>query len=143
MCSVTTSAAVSIRQLADLTGLTPAFFSLHREELPEAHPVRTNRLGHPTLCYSIADLAEFITRRTGHLSDAECRLRVALMTKSSTASNVRAWRHGLFRLITLANGNHIVVPTDLSSLPKADRVAAQQALDFERARLASTGSSTR
>lgn len=70
---------ITTQQLADLADLHPSFFTLHRDELPQSFTVPSGpKGGRPQVAYSLEDLAAFILDRTNFLTDAECRLRVAM-----------------------------------------------------------------
>lgn len=128
------STAISIQQLAKISGRCPEFFSRPGVQLPEPTPMHTGGPGRPQLCYPIEELAEFILERTGFLSEAECRLRLALAPEARRQPRRTNTKNiGQFRLVTDARGRHVVVPYDLSTLCEADRTDAEQALAFEKA----------
>jgi len=126
------STAITTQQLADLAELSPSFFTLHRNDLhlPEAFDVpSTSRLGgRPAKAYSIEQIAEFILDRTSFLTDAECRLRVALSNPKS-----RKGGRDMFRLLVDENGDHIVTPDDFSKLSPELRVKVLAAIAQEHA----------
>ncbi|AZC76287.1 hypothetical protein C4K31_3384 [Pseudomonas chlororaphis subsp. piscium] len=115
------TAAITLAQLAAIAGRDPSYFSLHKDELPEPVPIHNGIEGRPQIAYSLEQLSELVIERTGHLSDAICRLRLALSGHRQPADKDRARMQnlktpGLFRLIEDAEGNHIVLPDNLSSL---------------------------
>lgn len=108
---------ITTQQLADLADLSPTFFTLHRAELPEAFdvPSASPLGGRPAKAYSLEALAEFILNETRFLTDAECRLRVAL------SANLRKRKSPMSRFLeahTLmeVDGEHLVLPRDHSLL---------------------------
>jgi hypothetical protein len=108
---------ITTQQLADLADLSPTFFTLHRAELPEAFdvPSASPLGGRPAKAYSLEALAEFILNETSFLTDAECRLRVAL------SANLRKRKSPMPRFLeahTLmeVDGEHLVLPRDHSLL---------------------------
>ncbi|MGF6693843.1 hypothetical protein M2318_003927 [Metapseudomonas resinovorans] len=79
MATGSTDQTITVRQLCSLTGHAQSFFSEHRGDLPQPTPLhQPGKVGRPTLHYSLAELAAFALNRTASLSDAECRLIVAL-----------------------------------------------------------------
>lgn len=82
------ASAISVAQLCDLTGYSPAFISSLKGVLPAPFtvPSPSPRGGKPAQMYPLEKLAALILERTNFLSDVECRLRVAL---SATASKSR------------------------------------------------------
>lgn len=68
----------SLAATADLAGVDQSVLSRHRAELPTAVPLHDGQPGRPHLVYSTEDLAEFALEYTGHLSEAECRLALAV-----------------------------------------------------------------
>lgn len=108
---------ITTQQLADLADLSPTFFTLHRAELPEAFdvPSASPLGGRPAKAYSIEALAEFILNETSFLTDAECRLRVAL------SANLRKRKSPMARFLddhssVRVDGEHLVLPRDHSLL---------------------------
>ncbi|MNP10345.1 hypothetical protein D3C76_1024910 [compost metagenome] len=129
---------IALSQLADLVQLDPTWFSQHRAELPVASPMRDGSQGRPQLCYPLERLAELILERTGFLSEAEARLRLALapavyrsQERSPSRTNVR--KLGPFRIVENATGERVVVPYDLDRLAPHDRAEAEDALAYEAA----------
>ncbi|TFF51034.1 hypothetical protein C5609_15710 [Pseudomonas putida] len=74
------TAAITLTQIAALADLGPDYFSRHADALPPTHPVHTGSRGRPQKAFDIDDLAALIVERTGHLSEAVVRLRLALST---------------------------------------------------------------
>ncbi|MGA3799404.1 hypothetical protein ACPCYX_16785 [Pseudomonas fluorescens] len=124
--------AITTQQLANLADVSPSFFSLHRDVLPETFvvPCTNPQGGRPANAYSLQQLAELILERTSFLSDTECRLRVAL---AASARKTKPTKLGPFRLVTNAKGECLVVPHDLDSLAPHDRAEAEDALAYEAA----------
>jgi len=122
--------AISTQQLADLVELDRTWFSAHKSVLPETFvvPCANPQGGRPANAFSLEQLAEFILDHTRFLSDAECRLRVALSISSRKPKKL-----GAFRTITNAHGDHVVVPYDLDSLDAHNRAQAEDALAYEAA----------
>lgn len=127
-----TTTSIAAQQLANLADVSPSFLSLHRDVLPETFTLPcTNPVGgRPANAYSLEQLAEFILDHTDFLSDAECRLRVALVV---SAKKTKTLKLGPFRTITNAKGECVVVPYDLDSLAPHDRAQAEDALAYEAA----------
>lgn len=123
-------AAISTQQLADLADLDRTWFSTHKSVLPETFvvPCANPQGGRPANAFSLEQLAEFILDHTSFLSEAECRLRVALSISSRKPKKL-----GAFRTITNAKGECVVVPYDLDSLSAHDRAQAEDALAYEAA----------
>jgi hypothetical protein len=124
--------AITTQQLANLADVSPSFLSLHRDVLPETFvvPCTNPQGGRPANAYSLEQLAELILERTGFLSEAECRLRVAL---AATARKTKTLKLGPFRTVTNAQGECVVVPLDLDRLDPHDRADAEAALAHEAA----------
>lgn len=108
---------ITTQQLADLADLSPSFFTLHRDDLPPVFdvPSASPQGGRPAKAYSLEELAEYILDRTDFLTDAECRLRVAMSAnlrkrKSPVARFLES--HSLMEI----DGIHLVVPRDHSLL---------------------------
>lgn len=123
---------ITTQQLAALVELDRTWFSTHKGDLPETFvvPCTNPQGGRPANAFSLEQLAEFILDRTSFLSDAECRLRVALTASSRKPKPPKL---GAFRTITNAHGEHVVVPYDLDSLGAHDRAQAEDALAYEAA----------
>jgi hypothetical protein len=110
--------AITTQQLAGLADLSPSFFTLHRDDLPEAFdvPSASPKGGRPAKGYSLEQIAEFILDRTSFLSDAECRLRVALMPNVRNQERADMKLPCNIRMIDDAAGNHVLFdqPAELS-----------------------------
>lgn len=75
------TAAATIKQLAELCQIDPAMISRHHLDLPEKFPLHTGENKRPELCIPLDALIEWALRRTEGLTDIECRLRLAAMTE--------------------------------------------------------------
>ncbi|MBP5089734.1 hypothetical protein HUS91_30055 [Pseudomonas chlororaphis] len=132
-----TASAISVAQLCALTGYSPALISSLKGVLPEPFTVPTGSTkgGKPMQMYPLEQIAEFILDRTDFLTDAECRLRVALSANIRRPSSRSATAGGrdMFRLIDDAEGNHVVVPDDLTSLSPELRAMVKSAIAQEHA----------
>lgn len=139
------TAAITLSQLAAIAGRDPSYFSLHKDELPAPVPVHDGAQGRPQHGYDLQQLAELILDRTGHLSDAICRLRLALSGHRQPVEKDHARMHSLkmskfldSHCLFEADGKTLVIPRDTSKLPddlRAKVFAADQAdLDALRAR---------
>lgn len=73
-----TATAISRMQLCQLADLEPNFLSRHHVELPATVPLHDGRPGRPELGFAPESLVEFSLQHTGHLSEAEVRLRLAI-----------------------------------------------------------------
>lgn len=69
---------VTAAQLAELARLDTSVISRRRQNLPLGSVLHDHRNGRPPMCWSLDELAGFLADRTGHMTDIECRLRVAL-----------------------------------------------------------------
>lgn len=76
--SMSISTTITLPQLAKMVGRDPASLSKYRHVLPPATPARAGNNGRPPMAYDLGELTRFILDRTGFLSDAEARLRLAL-----------------------------------------------------------------
>lgn len=112
---------VTVQQLAQLADLDPSYFSKHRAELPPSSPVHTGLDGRPQNAFTVDDLAALIVERTGHLSEAIVRLRVALST-------------GPLRIVEV-NDEHVLVRDDepLTDLAPAVRTALLEQIHADNA----------
>lgn len=128
------ASAISVAQLCALTGYSPAFFSALKDVLPNPFtvPTASPQGGKPMHMYPLEKLAELILEKTSFLTDAECRLRVALMPNVRNRSATAGGRD-MFRLIDNADGNHQVIPDDLSSLPPELLIKVRSAIAQEHA----------
>ncbi|MFK3768138.1 hypothetical protein [Pseudomonas putida] len=105
------TAAITLTQIAALADLGPDFFSRHAAELPPTIAVPTGAPGRPQKAFTVDDLASLIVERTGHLSEAVCRLRVALATSP-------------LRIVQVEDRHHVVRDDeDLADLAPAVRTA--------------------
>ncbi|MNC36719.1 hypothetical protein D3C75_852550 [compost metagenome] len=132
------TAAITLAQLAAIAGRDPSYFSLHKDQLPKPVPVRDGTPGRPQVAYSLEQLAALVLDRTGHLDDSICRLRLALSGYLQPAEKFEADMAnmkitGSFRIVTNAQGEHVVVPLDLNCLAPHDRAEAEDALAYEAA----------
>ncbi|MCI1022146.1 hypothetical protein HWD96_07870 [Pseudomonas putida] len=120
----TPTAAITLTQIAALADLGPDFFARHREELPPSFPLHVQTVGRPQLCYSIDDVAALVAQRTAHLSEAVCRLRVAL-----------AMGGDMCRIVTDTAGRHHVVrdSEELADLPPDVRDALMRQIHADNA----------
>ncbi|WP_060494453.1 hypothetical protein [Pseudomonas sp. NBRC 111140] len=109
------TAAISLTQIAALADLCPEYFARHADSLPPTHPVHTGSRGRPQKAFDIDDLAALIVARTGHLSEAVVRLRLAL----AMGASVR---------IVQVNDKHVLVRDD-EDLQDLDPAVAQAVLD--------------
>lgn len=80
---------ISLQQLASLAGFDPSHLVHCRDKLPTASAVHTGKPGRPVKAFDIADLADFALSHTNDLSDAECRLVVAIRRVATTAKEPR------------------------------------------------------
>ncbi|WP_144173589.1 hypothetical protein [Pseudomonas sp. Kh13] len=105
------TAAATSQQLADLLALTPSALSRH-PELPQAHLVHTGRQGKPQHAFGLDLLAAFAYDQTAHLTEAECRLRLALAgrTEPSRTTKRSPAKPGRFYLRDNGDGTHEMVP---------------------------------
>jgi hypothetical protein len=124
---------ITTQQLADLADLSPSFFTLHRADLPEAFdvPSASPQGGRPAKAYSLEELAEFILDRTDFLTDAECRLRVAM------GANLRKRKSPMARFLDAHSMLEIggvleVVPRDHSLLTPELRTRVESLIKQEQ-----------
>lgn len=129
-----TPTAISTQQLADLAGVPPKWFTLHRADLPKAFdvPSTSPKGGRPAKAYSLEDIAAFILENTSFMTEAEVRLRVAMTMctrkrKSPMARFIDA--HSLIEI----DGEHLVVPRDHSALPADLATKVKAAIASEHA----------
>jgi len=66
-------------QLCKLSGLSPAFFTHHADELPPSTVLREGSKTRPPKAWTLEDIAYFIEKRTRGWSELELRLRAALL----------------------------------------------------------------
>jgi hypothetical protein len=112
------ASAISVAQLCDLTGYSPSLISSLKDVLPAPFtvPTASPQGGKPMHMFPLEALAELIIKNTSFLTDAECRLRVALSTtarkrKSPMVRFIDA--HSLLEI----DGESFVLPCDHSALP--------------------------
>ncbi|WP_182375302.1 hypothetical protein [Pseudomonas putida] len=119
----TPTAAITLQQIAALADLGPDFFARHRDELPPSFPLHVQTVGRPQLCYSIDDVAQMVAQRTAHLSEAVCRLRLALTMSSAP-----------HRIVTTPDNRHVMVADheELADLPDDVRDALMRQIHTDR-----------
>lgn len=112
------ASAISVAQLCDLSGCSPSLISSLKGVLPKHFtvPAASPQGGKPMHMFPLEDIAAFILNETSFLTDAECRLRVAL------SANLRKRKSPMARFIDAhspieIDGEHLVVPRDHSALP--------------------------
>ncbi|BAN54196.1 MULTISPECIES: hypothetical protein [Pseudomonas] len=107
----TNSAAVTLSQLADLVA-TDRSALCRNPRLPEGAPVHTGAAHRPEHAFALDALAAFAYDQTAHLTEAECRLRLALIgrTEPSRTSKRTCAKPGPFRLLDNGDGTHEMVP---------------------------------
>lgn len=110
------TSAISLQQLAALGDVDPTYFSKHRAELPPARSLYTGAPGRPQKAFDADDLAALIVERTGHLSEAIVRLRLALAMGSHS-----------HRIVEV--GNRSVLVRDSECLQDLDEATRQALLD--------------
>lgn len=110
----TPTAAITLTQIAALADLGPDYFSRHAADLPPTHTVPTGARGRPQKAFDADDLAALIVERTGHLSEAIVRLRLALAMSSAP-----------HRIVTTPDNRHVMVRDheELADLPDDVRSA--------------------
>ncbi|WPN59750.1 hypothetical protein [Pseudomonas sp. P9_31] len=133
---------ITTQQLASLAGLDPSYFTLRRAELPGAFdvPSASPLGGRPAKAYDLAQIADFILNETSFLTDAECRLRVALSAnlrkrKSPMARFYDA--HTLFEIdgaLEVVPRDHGQLTPELDAKVRAALVDGQTALQVRRAK---------
>ncbi|WP_020190471.1 hypothetical protein [Pseudomonas putida] len=112
----TPTAAITLTQIAALADLGPDYFSRHAADLPPTHAVPTGARGRPQKAFDADDLAALIVERTGHLSEAIVRLRLALAMGSHS-----------HRIVEV--GNRSVLVRDSECLQDLDEATRQALLD--------------
>lgn len=135
---------ITTQQLAELAELSPSFFTLRRADLPEAFdvPSASPQGGRPAKAYSLEAIAEFILSKTNFLTDAECRLRVALMSsvrKGGTKMSRFLDDHSLIEIDGVAR----VLPRDHSQLSPELRDKVEVLLAGDRESLRARRSAAR
>ncbi|MGW8466296.1 hypothetical protein [Pseudomonas sp. CLCA07] len=111
------ASAISVAQLCALTGYSPALISSLKDVLPEPFTVPTGSPlgGKPMQMYPLEKLAELILDRTDFLTDAECRLRVALSTTARKRGSKMSRFYDDHYLFDV-DGETLVLPRDTSKL---------------------------
>jgi hypothetical protein len=127
------ASAISVAQLCALTGCSPALISALKDVLPEPFTVPTGspQGGKPMHLYPLDKLAELILDRTDFLTDAECRLRVAL------SANLRKRKSPMARFLETHSMLEIdgvleVVPRDHSALTPELRAKVESLIKQEQ-----------
>ncbi|WP_053122327.1 hypothetical protein [Pseudomonas sp. P1.31] len=133
----TQTAAITLSQLAAITGRDPSYFSLHKDELPEPVLVHAGTHGRPQNAYSLEQIAELIIQRTGHLDDSVVRLRLALSghrppIERDRAAMLKLKNLSLFSMYEVA-GELMVLPNDLSELSPNLQAIVRTAIAQEHA----------
>lgn len=72
------SATITLKQLADMGHKDPTALSRCRHQLPPTTPIRDGSNGRPKNGFTVDQIVSFIRARTAFLTEAECRLRLAL-----------------------------------------------------------------
>lgn len=127
---VTATAVASFSQIAALAGV--GLNHLRTDLLPPAVLAYSGAPGRPMQVVTLEDLARFIEQRTGHLSEAECRVRLAMTNRCGPR---RTGTLPPFRIVVDDQGRHVVVPMytkDLDRLTELDRLDAERALAHQR-----------
>lgn len=106
------TAAVTLRQLAALCQLDHTSVGRPEQQLPEAVPLRTGKPGHPQLCIPLDALVQWALGRTEGLSDIECRMRIAMMGERRRKPAKVPGAGGTFRIIQNAQGELVMVSHD-------------------------------
>lgn len=129
--TATATAAITQSQLACLGGVSPSFVSVHLDELPESFFLRDGSNGRPPRAWTVEQIAELILDRTGFLTEAECRLRVALQSHSERRPK------GTPRLVD-ENGQCHVIPSDLRNITPEELDLFRRAREADQARVRSS-----
>ncbi|MNV64847.1 hypothetical protein D3C71_1575090 [compost metagenome] len=132
------ASAISVAQLCALTGYSPAFISAQKAALGESFRVPTGSPhgGKPMQMFLLERLAELIIDRTGFLTDAECRLRVAL---SATAS-----KKGRSKMSSFYDAHTLIEIDDvLEVLPRDHSLLTPELVTKVRAAIAQEHANTR
>ncbi|MFJ4348910.1 hypothetical protein [Pseudomonas sp. NPDC089401] len=94
------TAAVTATQLADLCSVTRSALC-HHDDLPSHFITRIGKRDQHV--YALSDLAAFAYDQTAHLTEAECRLRLALARRTEPA-RTRSGKFGPFYLTENPDG---------------------------------------
>ena len=86
------TANASLTQIAALLGVLPN--NLHPGDLPPAVPLRTGKQGRPEHVVPLDELADFAWSLTNHLTEAECRLRIAIAAQRKSNRRTAGFRAG-------------------------------------------------
>ncbi|WDM88050.1 hypothetical protein LG197_26225 [Pseudomonas asiatica] len=86
------SQTASLTQIAALADIAPN--NLHPGDLPPAVPLRTGKQGRPEHVVPLDELADFALAMTAHLSEAECRLRLAIIAARKSNRRTAGFRTG-------------------------------------------------
>lgn len=127
---------ITTQQLASLAGLDPSYFTLHRAELPGAFdvPSASPQGGRPAKAYNLEDIAGFILNETSFLTDAECRLRVALSANPRKRKSPMARFYDAHTLFEI-DGVLEVVPRDHGALSPDMRAKVEASMAQEQTAL--------
>jgi len=136
--------AVSVAQLCALNGCSPALISALKDILPAPFTVPAGgpKGGKPLHMFPLEQLAEFILDRTDFLTDAECRLRVAL------SAHLRKRKSPMARFIDDHSALEIdgalrVLPRDHSALTPELRTQVEALIKQQQADLGARRSARR
>ena len=85
---------ISTDQLAELADCPASILRRHRADLPATVAVPTGQPGRPVLQYDLNTIADKALELTAELSDAECRIQLALvlMRQKAKRSPIRSAR---------------------------------------------------
>jgi len=123
-------------QLCKLSGLSPAFFTHHADELPPHIVLPDGTASRPPKAWTLAQIAELILTRTAGWTDLELRLRAALLTPRPAEGE--AMSKPLFNeVVTDENGRVLYVPPCVGLTAQqvaADKAARTAARSKSRAR---------
>ncbi|CAH0646796.1 MULTISPECIES: hypothetical protein [Pseudomonas] len=86
------SQTASLTQIAALADIAPN--NLHSGDLPPAVPLRTGKQGRPEHVVPLDELADFALAMTAHLTEAECRLRIAIAAQRKSNRRTAGFRAG-------------------------------------------------
>ncbi|MGE8465272.1 MAG: hypothetical protein ACN6QE_03930 [Pseudomonas putida] len=131
MVTATSTTAVSFAQIAALVGVAPNH--LRADRLPPSITVHTGEPGRPMQVISLEDLARFIEQRTGHLNDAECRLRLAMTNRCARRRRTNLKQLGPFHLVPNDDGTFAMRPIlHTRDLTLDEQVALRAAIHGEQ-----------
>jgi hypothetical protein len=86
--------------------------------------------GRPQVAYSLEDIAEFILDRTSFLTEAECRLRIAMTNPRIKSASLTGFLANHFTLDV--DGVAHVLPRDLASQTPEERALTLAAIAADR-----------